>query len=240
MLAVITTPRSGSSYFCSALSRNGAGQIQEYLNFDNPRYQRICREKTPREYWQYIVGQGGLKLFRENLIVIQSDLKKHWPTVLFKLCDKIIYLHREDVVERSISQFIASHTRIWQVFTDEEEEEQRKRSDAVEYDFSRIYHNYLSNLADDAFWTQTLPPVNGPRFRRVQCESFLRTPEKVMSEVLTWLGHDTVQLDLPDDIRPAAPKRESLREQFEADLHRYFGHCGVDCPTEFINLSREE
>jgi LPS sulfotransferase NodH len=236
MLAVISTPRSGTTFLCNALKRSGVGDIREYLNFDLQDQAEHFEAKGSKEWLQCLRRHGGIKIFKETTILIELELRVHWLKFLNEHLDAVIYLERKDTVDQALSRWIAQHTRIWHVYNAEQEQRQALLSKQCPYRFNQIYYFWVRFHAEKEFWRQNLDQITPPVLR-IDYERMLADPVVAISDCLQFLDHDPGQLKLPDQLKPAAPKPKELREQFLEDMENRFGPDAFANPVEHLSVS---
>lgn len=117
---ILSTPRSGSTMFCDALTSTGlAGfprehlrepsiALEQYGNFDSDRYIRAIKSlhTTPNS----VFGTKLISHFIERYIFITEG--KLNPLDYF---DNFIYLVRKDKVAQAVSLFMAQKSGVWKI-----------------------------------------------------------------------------------------------------------------------------
>ncbi len=135
--AIVTTPRSGSTFLCSLLqSTKVAGYPSEYFrqpslnltkecNFDYVKYLRILMHNriTENKVFGTKIMARFLRYFEKEKLDFQSFINGY--------ISKIIYLNRIDKVAQAVSLLIAQKTNSWHIRQDKKQEE---------------YHEYLNNI----------------------------------------------------------------------------------------------
>ena len=118
--AVLTTPRSGSTYFCDLLSSTGiAGYPLEHLRLASNELALNCNFNYLRLLYnlmQYRVtdnGVFGTKLISHFLFELRQakpNFKKIFPAI-----DKYIILVRRDKIAQAVSLVLAQKTEVWHI-----------------------------------------------------------------------------------------------------------------------------
>jgi trehalose 2-sulfotransferase len=118
--AILTTPRSGSTYFCDLLSSTGiAGYPTEHLRLANQELALNCNFDYLRllnnlmQYRTTNNGVFGTKLISHFLF----ELKRAKPNFrdIFQSIDKYIILVRQDKVAQAVSLVLAQKTEVWHI-----------------------------------------------------------------------------------------------------------------------------
>lgn len=116
--AILTTPRSGSTYLCDLLDSTGiAGHPGEHLRLATQELSRHCNFdylKLLRNLMEYRTtnnGVFGTKLISHFLF----ELRKAKPDFqqIFQSIDKFILLIRQDKLAQAVSLVIAQRTDVW-------------------------------------------------------------------------------------------------------------------------------
>lgn len=116
--AILTTPRSGSTYLCDLLdSTNIAGHPSEHLRLAaqelslhcNFNYLRLL--KNLKQYRTTDNGVFGTKLISHFLFELRQS-KPNFQQI-FKSIDKFILLVRKDKVAQAVSLVLAQKTEVW-------------------------------------------------------------------------------------------------------------------------------
>ena len=118
--AVLTTPRSGSTYFCELLSSTKiAGYPIEHLRAANQELTLNCNFNYFRLLYnlmQHRVTENGV--FGTKLIShFLFELKQAKPKFrdIFKSIDKYVLLVRKDKVAQAVSLVLAQKTNVWHI-----------------------------------------------------------------------------------------------------------------------------
>lgn len=124
--AILTTPRSGSTYLCDLLdSTNIAGRPREHLRFAAQELALYCNFDYLRllnNVMQYCTtdnGVFGTKIISHFLF----ELKQTKPDFkqIFKSIDKFILLIRKDKLAQAVSLVLAQKTAIWHLHTNKKD-----------------------------------------------------------------------------------------------------------------------
>ena len=118
--AIVTSPRSGSTYFCDLLESTGiAGYPTEHLRLAAQELARYCDFDYLRllhnllQYRTTDNGVFGTKLISHFLFEFQQtrfDFKQ-----IFSSLDKFIFLTRRDKLAQAVSLVLAQQTDIWHI-----------------------------------------------------------------------------------------------------------------------------
>lgn len=118
--AVLTTPRSGSTYFCDLLSSTGvAGYPIEHLRTANQTLALNCDFNYFRllynlmRYRTTSNGVFGTKFISHFLFELRQAKPKFGK--IFQLIDKYILLVRKDKVSQAVSLVLAQKTNVWHI-----------------------------------------------------------------------------------------------------------------------------
>lgn len=124
--AILTTPRSGSTYLCDLLdSTNIAGRPREHLRFAAQELALYCNFDYLRlldnvmQYRTTDNGVFGTKIISHFLFELQQtkpDFKQ-----IFKAIDKFILLIRKDKLAQAVSLVLAQKTAIWHLHTNKKD-----------------------------------------------------------------------------------------------------------------------
>jgi len=116
--AVVTTPRSGSTYFCELLdSTKVAGYPAEHLRLATQELSRNCNFNYLRllnNLIQYRVTDNGIfgtKLISHFLFELHKE--KFDFDQIFLTLDKFIFLARRNKLAQAVSLVIAQQTEVW-------------------------------------------------------------------------------------------------------------------------------
>jgi LPS sulfotransferase NodH len=121
--AIVTTPRSGSSYLCELLdSTNIAGHPSEHLRLAAQELARYCN-------FDYLILLDKLKQYRTtNNQVFGTKFISHFLFELqqtkldfrqiFRSIDKFILLVRKDKLAQAVSLVVAQKTKVWHLRDD--------------------------------------------------------------------------------------------------------------------------
>ncbi len=141
--AVLTTPRSGSTYFCDLLSSTGiAGYPIEHLRLANEELALNCDFDYFRllsNLMQYRVSDNevfGTKVISHFLFELRRTKPKFRR--IFKLIDQYILLVRKDKVAQAVSLVLAQKTAVWHI--------QKNNSQDIG---DRTYRSALENIVID-------------------------------------------------------------------------------------------
>lgn len=144
--AILTTPRSGSSYLCDLLdSTKIAGHPREHLRFAAQELSRHCNFNylelldNLMKYRLTDNGVFGTKLISHFLFELQQtkpDFKQ-----IFQSIDKFILLVRKDKVAQAVSLVVAQKTEVWHLHHNGKNINYQSKLDQIEID-----NNLLNNV----------------------------------------------------------------------------------------------
>jgi trehalose 2-sulfotransferase len=119
--AILTTPRSGSTYLCDLLdSTRIAGYPTEHLRLATQELARYCNFDYLRllnNLMQYRITSNGvfgtkfISHFLFELQLTKPDFKQ-----IFDFLDKFILLIRKDKVAQAVSLVLAQQTEVWHIY----------------------------------------------------------------------------------------------------------------------------
>lgn len=137
--AILTTPRSGSTYLCDLLDstkiaghpredlRLAAQELSLHCNFDYLKLLDSLRQCRTTDN-----GVFGTKLISHFLFELQQS-KPDFPQI-FKSIDKFILLIREDKVAQAVSLVLAQKTEVWHLYGSANNLDYRSQLDNIEID----------------------------------------------------------------------------------------------------------
>lgn len=137
--AILTTPRSGSTYFCDLLdSTNIAGHPSEHLRLAAQELTRYCNFDYLRllhnlmQHRTTSNGVFGTKLISHFLFEFRQtkpDFKQ-----IFDSIDKFILLVRRDKVAQAVSLVLAQKTEIWHIHSNTKNISYKSKLEDIEID----------------------------------------------------------------------------------------------------------
>ncbi len=197
--AILSTPRSGSSFFCSLLINNGLGLPKEHLR-DEPPYLMKHRQEGGFElinFFKTIAATGahngyfGTKMishFLEDVLAKAHEKEKEFFSQNWVTRTKYIYLYRSDKVLQAISVYRAQATKLWHQW-----DGQKKKKGEVEYDFKAIaecYHQILEQEQQLLKRVGQLQEQWNCDMTQVNYEEIVQNAEEVMlSNIYPFLGY---------------------------------------------------
>lgn len=137
--AILTTPRSGSTYLCDLLDstkiaghpredlRLAAQELSLHCNFDYLKLLDSLRQCRTTDN-----GVFGTKLISHFLFELQQS-KPDFPQI-FKSIDKFILLIRKDKVAQAVSLVLAQKTEVWHLYGSANNLDYRSQLDNIEID----------------------------------------------------------------------------------------------------------
>lgn len=203
--AIITTPRSGSTYFCSLLqSTSMAGFPTEHLRqasatlalncrFDYARAMRIIAEN--RLSRNRVFGTKLIAHFLQNFEHADFD----FPGFIGQSFSKFIYLKRGDRVAQAVSAYLARQTNTWHLHHENKREgyEEKLKSLVVsEQMLEEINRQYKQLQSQEEYLEDFIDRYRiSPFF--VEYESLAQEPKRWIGDILKFLGihHQPMDLD---------------------------------------------
>jgi trehalose 2-sulfotransferase len=224
--AIITTPRTGSSYLCQRLESTGiAGCPREHLRhptetltlecgFDYVRLLRhlMATQTTPN-------GVFGTKL-------ISHFLRDHLQARTREMMDLLaglsfIRLKRRDVAAQAVSIYLARRTNVWHLHSPEERESYTRsieqEFDAGDVDFEEIQVYYQSML-DQESWIDRLLDELGASPLVVDYDALIAAPRDTVRRILDHLGLDGPEGEIEPRTsmqRLGSHRAEEIKHAFE-------------------------
>ena len=141
--AILTTPRSGSTYLCDLLDstaiaghpsehlRFAAQELSLYSNFDYLRLLDSVMEH--RTTSNSVFGTKVISHFLFELQKAKPDFKQ-----IFRAIDKFILLIRKDKVAQAVSLELAQKTEVWHIHHDAKKASYKSQLDSIEIDDSLL------------------------------------------------------------------------------------------------------
>ncbi|MCU0552958.1 MAG: Stf0 sulfotransferase family protein [Leptolyngbya sp. Prado105] len=239
--AILTTPRSGSTYLCELLrATQRAGNPTEHLRqvsvtlsqscgFDYLRFLRAQMkfQTTPN-------GVFGTKFISHFLFDLQgcSSQSGHFDDIFKQYISKFVYLIREDKVAQAVSAVVAKKTKIWHIFRDEKQQAYQQQTQTLtvdDNDLEAVHRVYQSLINQEAQFeklidTYQLSPLV------LHYEQLASNPEPHLTKLLAYLDISTDGLDLVN----LKTKSQRLQNDFSQMLidsynqkYRGFSHHGL-------------
>ena len=248
--AIMCTARSGSTYLCELMGKVFPGEEprenfrpvifflyehRQALNFDFRRWLDVTLRVGLRQafYGTKVIAQFLRRMepliTEEDLTWVLQELERHTP--------KLIYLLREEKVEQSVSQYLASAVQTWHVRNDpdappkvaeKKEREYRRLKEEVQYDFDAINLHYSGMVRSEEYLQTVLDRLNLPRLNVVY-EELVADPKSVLRSIVEFLGGDVMAI--PDDLSTRIQRgfdaknielatlfREELKEKAASDV----------------------
>lgn len=228
--AVFCTPRSGSTYLCSLLTKAGCGEPVEHVRdpmvyllrqgLDFPQVlERLYRGGTKNRVF-------GTKVIHHYLFngFNNEEARASLRSLLADEGFRIIYLER-DKIEQAVSQYFANSTRIWHVRRDFDDK-LTERYAQIPYDFEKLKTRYEWSLRGEAELQSFLEGFDQPVLH-LDYASLDSEPGRVLEEVLEFLG---VGQAFPVDDRSQLTKKVSgempMVQDYVARLRQDLGLVG--------------
>ena len=141
--AILTTPRSGSTYLCDLLDSTGiAGHPSEHLRLAAQELARYCNFNylslldNLKQYRTTDNGVFGTKLISHFWFELQQtrpDFRQ-----IFQSIDKFILLVRQDKLAQAVSLVVAQKTNVWHLRGDAKNVNYRSKLEDIEIDNSLL------------------------------------------------------------------------------------------------------
>lgn len=206
--AILTTPRSGSTYFCDLLdSTNIAGHPSEHLRLAAQELTRYCNFNYLRllhnlmQHRTTSNGVFGTKLISHFLFEFRQakpDFKQ-----IFNSIDKYVLLVRRDKVAQAVSLVLAQKTEVWHIHNN-----------------ARInkatYQSYQSRLESIEINDALLSEVN-------QKYQFIQNQEARLQKILTANHVEALQVEYED-----------ILEDAESQINRILDFLSIAKPEQYI------
>jgi LPS sulfotransferase NodH len=141
--AILTTPRSGSTYLCDLLNSTAiAGHPMEHLRLATQELSRHCNFNYLKlldnlmEYRTTSNGVFGTKLISHFLFELQRA--KPGSKNLWQSIDQFILLIRKDKVAQAVSLVLAQKTEVWHLHSDEKKSSYQAQLESLKIDRSLL------------------------------------------------------------------------------------------------------
>ncbi|ELS04415.1 hypothetical protein Xen7305DRAFT_00041480 [Xenococcus sp. PCC 7305] len=202
--AIISGPRSGSTFLCNLLESTGlagfpaeklrdhAAVLARNCGFDHIRYLQtvMTRTTTPNRVFGTKIISHFLPSYRRRDLNIDTFLNKYFS--------KYIFLIRENKVAQAVSIFIAQKTQIYHISNKLEQQKYQEKIDEIsldDIDLNEINKRY-NFLCQQEKYLENFCRDNGIEPLMVKYEDLARDPHKYISDILTYLGIDNQKIDL--------------------------------------------
>jgi hypothetical protein len=226
---ILSTARSGGSYFASEIWRRLGGTPKglEYFNPDNvARHPSFVADpaRPVGSYLDYLFAhesEAGLLVVKMHAWQVKASCR--YPDFITQLDGrKVICLRRRDVIRQGISLYIARHTGIWSSAG----ASRLPKGDAPAYDFDAISTEIRQTEFQNALLGR-LFSVFGLDHLTVWYEDFVADPDAESARVLEYLGLQPAPGPWSRDepfTRQSSRLNDEFRERFLADERSRF--CG--------------
>lgn len=191
--AIISTPRSGSTFLCETLTstkiagfpdehlRTSSEILSQYCQFDCGRYLRILMTHETTNN-----GVFGTKLISHFLA---GHLKSSFEITPLIQEFKYIYLVRKDRIAQAVSLFLASKTKVWHLYSGKQSKEYQDKLKQVSIEdedlekVDRIYQNLLEQeqYLEEFFKENQISPLT------IEYEKFVLFPEEYLNKIIKYL-----------------------------------------------------
>lgn len=231
--AIITVPRSGSTFLCRLLKstklagfpeeklRNPAAILARNCHFDYIRYMQILMtlETTPNRFFGTKIISHFLLSYRKKDLNGDNFLKQYFS--------KYIYLIREDKIAQAVSIAIAQRTKIWHISNQEQQDEYDKKLQQInhnditveeiqkKYDFLVQQEKYLEKF----FQENQLEPLI------LKYEELVKNPHKYINDILLYLGIDNSNLDLNIQTNLKKTQSSLSSQMIQKFQENYYSDC---------------
>ncbi|MDQ0503245.1 Stf0 family sulfotransferase [Xanthobacter agilis] len=188
-LFVAMVPRSGSSYLGSLISANGFLMQGETFRFIQGTFERYVRKTKSKTYEEYIRNK-----ISDNTKNGMFSAKVGWPQfnpIYFSgayrhyfSSAKFVYLTREDILDQSISLFIAQSTGY---FHSTSQQRKDQNAEEIHFDFDAIAARVVQFSEMQSNWERFFAS-EGIRPLRVTYEQLLSDPEDVVRRIGNYIN----------------------------------------------------
>lgn len=224
--AIITTPRTGSSYLCQLLESTGiAGLPREHLRHPTEALTLECGFDYVRLLKHLMVTQTtpngvfGTKLISHFL---RDHLQVHASQMMELLAGlEFIRLKRHDIAAQAVSIYLARRTNVWHLHSPEERESYTRSIeqgfDARDVDFEEIQVYYQSML-DQESWIDRLLDELGVSPLVVDYDALIAAPGETVRRILDHLGLDGPEGEIAPRTsmqRLGSRRAEEIKHAFE-------------------------
>ncbi|MGL5877673.1 MAG: Stf0 family sulfotransferase [Xenococcaceae cyanobacterium] len=194
--AILTTPRSGSTFLCATLQstqiagfptehlRQPSAVLSQYCGFDYLRYLQAIKnfKVTSNEVF-------GTKIISHFLQVFEKD-RSNFETVCQKEFSKFIYLIRRDKIAQAVSIFLAQKTDVWHICSEQQCKNYAERLKQINFKDSHleeIHQNYLFLRKQEAYLEKLIETYK--IFPLVmEYEKLVENTEEEINKALKYLG----------------------------------------------------
>ena len=227
--AVLTTPRSGSTYFCDLLSSTEvAGYPIEHLRLANQELALNCDFdyfKLLFNLMQHRVSNNGV--FGTKIIShFLFELRKAKPQFrnIFQLIDKYILLVRKDKVAQAVSLVIAQKTAVWHLQKNSGREDSGDRTYKSSLEKIIINDELLAEVKQKHQFIQNqenrlrhMLEVNQIQPLEITYESIVEDAQMQVSKVLNFIGvlpssHQVLKINSQIKKMPCDISQEIIRQ----------------------------
>ena len=234
---VCSTPRTGSSFFCSLLKSTGlAGYPESYFRKqDIDRWalklgvtNSLNEIVNPDEYVNAVVKSGSTdngifatrimwgtmqEVLGDFLLAGEDDLHTDLEVLTEVLGQmKFVYLQRSDVVAQAVSRWRAEQTNVWHNLEDSKDV---TPDIELEYNFEKIHGFVLEVEEHSEHWNKWFLE-NNIQPHKVIYEDLINEPMNVIKKTLSYL-----EIDVPEDISISAPNKKLADEVNREWIERY-------------------
>ena len=226
--AIITTPRSGSTFLCSALQSTGlAGYPTEHLRqacavlglycqFDIIQYLHILMQYkvTKNDVFGTKIISHFLETFQKKVGVDLDSLSHSFS--------KYIYLIRKDKVAQAVSIFLAHKTDVWHVSSSQQKGEYESMLEKIEISESDLnaVHQWYSFLEKQELYLERFFHENNLSPLVIEYEKVVEQPEFYLNHILQYIGvledGHTVTYVPPDFKKLRSGISEKIIQQYKA------------------------
>jgi LPS sulfotransferase NodH len=194
--AILTTPRSGSTFLCATLQstkiagfptehlRQPSAVLTQFCKFDYLRYLQLLMsyKTTSSEVFGTKIISHFLQVFQTNSLEFDELIQKYFS--------KFIYLVRRDKIAQAVSIFLAQKTDVWHILSEQQSKEYSDRVEQININdthLEEINKNYLFLLKQEAYLEKILKTYQlSPLI--IEYEQLVNNTEEEVSKVLKYLG----------------------------------------------------
>jgi LPS sulfotransferase NodH len=196
--AILTTPRSGSTFLCAALQstkiaglptehlRQASAVLAQNCHFDYLRYlQLISSYKiTKNEVF-------GTKIISHFLQVFQKS-PFNFADLFTQYFSKFVYLIRRDKVAQAVSIFLAQTTNIWHISSEQQIQDYQRQLEqiTIEDNHLEVIHQHYLFLLKEEEYLEKLFKIHAISPLIMEYEQLVENQETEINRLLDYLEID--------------------------------------------------
>lgn len=199
--AIVTTPRSGSTFLCNILKsteivgiplehlRRPSQFLSQHCHFNYIRYLTILMNYNITS--NKVFGTKFISHFLKGHIKASPEFKKIFDTYI----SKFIYLVRRDRIAQAVSLFLAKKTKIWHIPNQNIYDLYINKINQLNFqdsDLEEVHKLHLFLLEEEAF-LRKLFKDNKIEPLLIEYESLVQYPQIYLKNILDFLSIETYQ-----------------------------------------------